>query len=371
MKFFIFVLFVWMVTGGNGVYARGVASAEQMLSKSRAVSAQFYREVQRLRQNLGEAERVLYANHRIDEKLLHLLLQEAKQSPLTEDTSAIADILIGSEITKLEDGEEITIIKRDPQQLLEMIAGKEFIEALQTVDHANQRQWKHLEQNESYIIDFSVFIQRNPVYAFMLNDEHATVLKRNAASRILTTFGIEPSWEALPLDEFVVDKASRDTFSDAVFRAKYASAEFYQALVGLTQEFLNTERELYREYDVTRKVSEYLLQKSINGEFYGGTISKIARDNVKAHDLLSAAVSPDYNAELEVLNTEYLEKAAALPLFKEHAEHTKLWDVSYAEMLSERHIAFKLKGHVVDNLIKELIGTAVYDKDSDYMTIQP
>lgn len=369
MKFFVFVSFVWMMIGGNGVYAT-VISTGHLVSKSRAVSAQFYREVQRLRQNLGEAERLLYANHRVEEKLMQLVAKGAKNSTLTSGVSVPPRITLGM-VVPIGDGKEIDAAQQNPEQLLEMIAGKDFIKALRKVNRSYQLQWQQLQRQKSYIIDFSIFVQRNPVYAFMLQDKHATILKRNAASRILIALGIEPNWEALPLEDAEYEVTTRATFSQTIIAAKQASADFYQALEGLTQEFLNSEQELYREYDVTRKVSEYLLQKSIKGEFYGGTISKITRDSVGPHDLLSTAISPDYITELEALYTEYLEGAAKLPLFEEHAEHTKLWDANYMEMFSERRIAFKLKDHVVDNLIKELIGTAVYDKDSDYKTIQP
>ena len=369
MKFFVFVSFVWMVTGGNGVYARTPVSAAQVVSKSRAVTAQFYGEVQRLRQNLGEAERVLYTNHRIDEKLMHLVAEGAKQSTLTSGESVPPRITLGR-IVPLDGGKEIDV-GADPQQLLKMVADKNFIKALRKVHRSYQQQWRQLEQNKSYLADFHIFIQRHPIYTFILHDKNATVLKRNAASRILASLGTEPTWEALPLEKAKYEVDTLNGFSETIIATKQASADFYQALEELTQEFLSNEQELYREYDVAQKVSQYLIQRSIKGEFYGGTISNIANDNETSHDLLSAAVSPDYNAELEALNTDYLDRASQLPLFKEHAEHTKLWDANYMEMYSGRHIAFKLKGHVVGNLIKEMTGIALHDKHSNHKPLQP
>ncbi len=92
---------------------------------------------------------------------------------------------------------------------------------------------------------------------------------------------------------------------------------------------------------------------------------------MKAHDLLASAVGPEYIAELEVLYTDYLEKAVELPLFWDHAERTSLWGTNYATMLAERHIAFRLKGHVVDNLITELKSIAIRDDAGNSEILQP
>ena len=365
MKFFVFVSFVLMVAGGNSVYASNGAS--MALSKSRAVSAQFYREVQRLRQSLAEAERVLYASHRIDEKLMHLVAEGARNSTLTSGSSVPPRITLGM-IVPIGDGKEIDLRTQEPQKLLEAIAGKNFIKALRRVHRSHQQQWRHLERHKSYLADFNIFIKNHPIYAFMLHDKSATVLIHNAASRVLAALGGEPAWETLPTEEPQYDLSD---FSPTVISTKQTSADFYQELEALTQEFLSTEQELYRDYDVTRKVSEYLLQQIIKGEFYGGTISNIVRDSVVPHDLLSKGVSPDYIAELEALYTDYLEKVAELPFFEEHAEHTKLWDANYTEMFKERRIAFMLKNHVVDNLIKELTGSAIHNKYSNHEPIQP
>ncbi len=99
--------------GAYHVYAHGGQVAKQLVSKSRAVSAQFYHEISMLAQNLAEAERVLYANHRVEEELLHLLAQAAKRSTPTSGVSIPPqfDLVIG-----LEEG--IKLGTQDPQQLL-------------------------------------------------------------------------------------------------------------------------------------------------------------------------------------------------------------------------------------------------------------
>ena len=73
MKIFsysVLVLSLSVCLGAYHVYAQGGQSLKQLLSKSRAVSAQFYHEISMLAQNLSEAERVLYANHRVEEELM-------------------------------------------------------------------------------------------------------------------------------------------------------------------------------------------------------------------------------------------------------------------------------------------------------------
>ena len=372
MKFFSFpsvVVSLCVCLGAHHVYAHGGQVAKQLVSKSRAVSAQFYHEISMLAQNLAEAERVLYANHRVEEKLMHLVAQAAKRSTPTSGVSIPPqfDLVIG-----LEEG--IKLDTQDPQKLLEPIAGQDFITALEKLHRWHQQRLHQFDSERGvYRVDFHVFVYRHPDYAFMMQDKEATLLKRRAADRILAALGAEPAaWEELPRADFPKSKAYVvGEFAEERLTAKDESADFYQSLERLTQEFRRAEQELYRAYDVAQKVNEHLLWRGIEGDFYGGKLSSIAHDSVKAHDLLASAVGPEYIAELEVLFTDYLEQARELPFFWHHAERTSLWGTNYATLLAERRIAFKLKGHVVDNLIIELKSIAIRDDAGNSEILQP
>ena len=371
MKFFSASMLVMSLCIGNcHIYARDALSLSQIVSKARAVSAQFYREIGMLTKNLAEAERVLYANHRVEEKLLRLLAQVAIRPSLPSSVSVPPHLAINT-VLHLGDGKEIDLGTQDPQPLLEAVAGKDFITALQDLQQWYQQRLQRLQEQGAYRVDFGLLTHRTPYYDFMLHDKEAVLLKQNAAKRILTALGVKPAWETpTPAKQELEEDIGVDLI-EAVLKAKIESADFYHSLASLTQEFLHTEQELFREYKVSEKINAYLLWKGIEGEFYGGTISSIARDGVKSHDLLAAAVGPEYIAELEALYTDYLDKAAELPFFEEHAEHTRLWEANYTEMFFERHIAFKLKGHVVDNLVIALKSTAIPDKNKDDLTLRP
>ena len=370
MKFFSFpsvVVSLSVCLGVHHVYAHGGQVARQSVSKSRLVSAQFYHEISMLAQNLAEAERVLYANHRVEEKLLHLLAQ-AKKTTLTQpaldpDTGMIDPAATTvEEVFLSEDGKMVNFRPQDPQKLLDPIAGQDFITALEKLHRWHQQRLHQFDSERGvYRVDFHVFVYRYPDYAFMMQDKEATLLKRRAADRILAALGAEPAaWEELPRADFPKSKTHIvGEFAGEILAMKIESADFYQSLERLTQEFRRAEQELYRAYDVAQKVNEHLLWRGIEGDFYGGKLSSIAHDSVKAHDLLASAVGPEYIAELEVLFTDYLEKAVKLPFFWDHAERTSLWGTNYATLLAERRIAFKLKGHVVDNLIIELKSIAI------------
>lgn len=364
-------LTVSLCLGAYHIYARSSQTARQQVS-SITVSAQFYHKISMLAQNLTEAELLLYANHRVDEKLLHLVTKGARQSTLTSGVAVPPRITLGM-ILPLGDGKEVNLGTRDPQELLDLIAGQDFITALKKLHRWHQQQLKHLEKQTAYRIDFHKFVDRRPHYAFMLHDKEAILLKRRAADRILASLGMEAAaWEELPTLNLPERKIGvRGTLDIAVLEAKDKSADFYYSLESLTQEFLQAEHALYQEYEVERKVREYLLWKGINGEFYGGTLNSITRDNMAPHDLLSLGAGPDYIAELEVLYTDYLEKAAELEHFWEHAEHTRIWNTDYAEMYAERRIAFKLKRNIVDKLIADLKSITISNGANNSETLQP
>ncbi len=391
MKLFSSAMLVASLSVGlstDRLYARAAQGVAQILNKSRAVSAQFYREIGMSAQNLAEAELVLHASHRVDEKLRHLLAQTARHylmfanpqySSSVLDRAAArvgpdSDVLTSSQPTfgdviLLADGTEVDLRAQDPQPLLEAIAGQDFIAALENLHRWHQQHLKTLEKKAAYRVDFNKFVDRRPHYAFMLHDKGAVQLKRRAVDRILALLGVDPvAWEELPRLDLPPRKVSiRGQHASVIYETKDASADFYYDLGRLTQEFLRAEQALSRSHGVASKVEEYLLWKGIDGQLYGGKLSSITRDSVKAHDLLSAAVGPEYVAELEALYTDYLEEVEQLPLFSKHAERTRLWGTDYVTMYAERRIAFKLKGYVVDKLIAQLRGTTAKAGSSEIL----
>ncbi len=159
-------------------------------------------------------------------------------------------------------------------QLLEPIAGQDFITALEKLHRWHQQRLYELEREREqvYLVDFHQFVDRHPDYAFMLHDKEAILLKRRAADRILASLGAEPAaWEELPRTDLPEHKVDiEDNHDVEILDAKSESADFYQSLELLTQDFMLAEQKLYREYDVAQKVNEHLLWRGIEGDFLRG-----------------------------------------------------------------------------------------------------